>query len=123
MELSTLDVKIKEVDKALFLLASLPVSYDCITTTLLLRKDTLKHEEVIVALLLNESRQKSCNDSLLGRVAPWLQLMVEVDQLRGKQVLVSTCSIPNPRITNHLYDGIVVRKANCPERGDSEEKR
>ena len=98
-ELSTLDVKIEEEDKMLHLLASLHASYDQIVATLLFGKDTLKHDEVIVALLLNESRQKSCNDSLSGS------------------------GIPNPRITNHLYVGIVVRKTNCPEREDSEEKR
>ena len=65
-ELSTLDVKIEEKDKVLLLLAALHVSYDQIVTTLLFGKDTLRHDEVIIALLLNESRWKSCIDSLSG---------------------------------------------------------
>ena len=66
MELSTLDVKIEEEDKVLLLLVSLPLSHDHIVTILLFGKDTLRHDEVIAPLLLDESRRKSSNDSLSG---------------------------------------------------------
>ena len=103
-------MKIEEEDKALLLLASLHVSYYHIVTTLLFGKDTLRYNEVIVALLLNESRRKSFNDSLSGRVVPWFQLMFEVDQLGGKQVLVSTSGVSSPKITNCLTVGIVIMR-------------
>ncbi|GMH14054.1 hypothetical protein Nepgr_015895 [Nepenthes gracilis] len=51
------DEKINEEDKALVLLASLPATYDHIVTTLLFGKDTLKLDEVIASLLMNESRR------------------------------------------------------------------
>ncbi|GMH29834.1 hypothetical protein Nepgr_031677 [Nepenthes gracilis] len=56
-QMSTLDDVIKEEDKALVLLASLPASYNHIVTTLLFGKDTLKLDEVIASLLMNESRR------------------------------------------------------------------
>ena len=58
IELLTLDVKIKEENEALLLLASLYVSYDHFVTTLLFGKDTLRHAEVIATLLLNESQRE-----------------------------------------------------------------
>lgn len=64
-EVLALDVKIEEEDKALLLLASLPTSYDHIVTTLLFGKDTLKIDEVIASLLMNESR-KSNGDHASG---------------------------------------------------------
>ena len=45
-------------------LVSLPASLDHVVTTLLSGKDTLKHDELIAALLMNESRRKSCSDGL-----------------------------------------------------------
>ena len=66
MELLTFNVQIEEEDKAVLLLALLPVSHDHIVTTLIFENDTLKHDEVIVALLMNECRQKSCSDGLFG---------------------------------------------------------
>ncbi|VFQ70645.1 unnamed protein product [Cuscuta campestris] len=59
-ELESIDVKIEEEDKALLLLASLPSSFDNIVTTLLFGKETLKFDEVVAALLMNETR-RGCN--------------------------------------------------------------
>ncbi|VFQ95314.1 unnamed protein product [Cuscuta campestris] len=56
-ELESIDVKIEEEDKALLLLASLPSSFDNIVTTLLFGKETLKFDEVVAALLMNETRR------------------------------------------------------------------
>jgi hypothetical protein len=58
-ELESIDVKIEEEDKALILLASLPSSFDNIVTTLLFGKETLKFDEVVAALLINETRRGS----------------------------------------------------------------
>jgi hypothetical protein len=58
-ELESIDVKIEEEDKALLLLASLPSSFDNIVTTLLFGKETLKFDEVVAALLMNETRRSS----------------------------------------------------------------
>ncbi|VFQ76117.1 unnamed protein product [Cuscuta campestris] len=57
IELESIDVKIEEEDKALLLLASLPSSFDNIVTTLLFGKETLKFDEVVAALLMNETRR------------------------------------------------------------------
>ncbi|VFQ74038.1 unnamed protein product [Cuscuta campestris] len=56
-ELESIDVKIEEEDKVLLLLASLPSSFDNIVTTLLFGKETLKFDEVVDALLMNETRR------------------------------------------------------------------
>ncbi|VFR00720.1 unnamed protein product [Cuscuta campestris] len=56
-KLESIDVKIEEEDKALLLLASLPSSFDNIVTTLLFGKETLKFDEVVAALLMNETRR------------------------------------------------------------------
>lgn len=66
-ELSTINVKIEQEDKALLLLNSLPTSFDHIITTLLFWKETLKFDEVITLWLLNEYRRKSCNDAMFGK--------------------------------------------------------
>ncbi|VFQ83578.1 unnamed protein product [Cuscuta campestris] len=55
-ELESIDVKIEEDDKAVLLLASLPSSFHNIVTTLLFGKETLKFDEVVAALLMNETR-------------------------------------------------------------------
>ncbi|VFQ73127.1 unnamed protein product [Cuscuta campestris] len=56
-ELESIDVKIEEEDKAMLLLASLPSSFDNIVTTLLFGKETLKFDEAVAALLMNETRR------------------------------------------------------------------
>jgi len=57
MELDSLEVKIEEKDKALLFLASLASSFDNITTTLLFGKWTFGLDEVVAALLTNETRR------------------------------------------------------------------
>ena len=56
-KLASLDVMIEEEDKALLLLASVPLSFDNIMTTLLFRKGTLKFDKVVATLLMNETRR------------------------------------------------------------------
>ena len=56
MELDSLEVKIEEEDKASLLLASLPSSFDNVVTVLLFGKETLIFDEVIAALLIDETR-------------------------------------------------------------------
>jgi len=51
--LTSLEVNIEEEDKALLLQALLPSSFDNIVTTLLFRREILKFDEVVSALLTN----------------------------------------------------------------------
>uniref|UniRef100_A0A5B7BZJ7 Putative copia LTR rider n=1 Tax=Davidia involucrata TaxID=16924 RepID=A0A5B7BZJ7_DAVIN len=57
-DLQNLDEEIKEEDKALLLLNSLPDSYDHLTTTLLYGKDKIKFDDVSNALVNNEYRKR-----------------------------------------------------------------
>ena len=59
-EVMSLDVKIKEEDRALLLLCSLPRSYDGLITTLVYKKKTLNYEEVVSVLRSNEQWEKIC---------------------------------------------------------------
>jgi len=67
--LTPLEVKIEEKDKAFLLLPSLPSSFNNIVTTLLFGKETLKFDEVVTALLINETRRGSNRFSDGGQVA------------------------------------------------------
>ena len=51
VDLSKLDVKLDDEDKAIILLSSLPPSYEHVVTTLTHGKDTVKTEEIISSLL------------------------------------------------------------------------
>ena len=53
-QLDFVEVKIEEEEKAMLLFASLPSFVDNIVTTLLFEKETLKFDEVVAALLMNE---------------------------------------------------------------------
>ena len=57
-DLLTLSVKMKEEDKTLLLLCSLPSSYDSLVTTLLYGKETLMYEDIISVLRSNEQRRR-----------------------------------------------------------------
>ena len=59
-EVMSLDVKIKEEDRALLLLCSLLGSYDELITTLVYGKEILNYEEVVGVLRSNEQREKIC---------------------------------------------------------------
>ena len=56
MELASLVVNIEKEDKALLLLASLPSSFDNVVTVFLFGKETLIFDEVVAALLIDETR-------------------------------------------------------------------
>src|SRR4051812_3314155 len=58
-DLLALEVKLKEEDKALILLSSLPPSYDHLVTTILYGKETLELEGVRVMLVNNEFMKKT----------------------------------------------------------------
>lgn len=62
-DLLNLDEEIKDEDKALLLLNSLPDAYDHLATTLLYGKDTIKFDEVSNALMNYEVRHKDKYDS------------------------------------------------------------
>jgi len=68
-ELTSLQVKIEEEDKTLVLLASLPSCFDNIVTTLLFGKERLEFDEVVAALLMNETRWGNNKFSNEGQVA------------------------------------------------------
>ena len=56
--LQNLEVEIKDMDKALLLLNSLPDTYDHLIITLLYRKNEIKFNDVSNALTNNEYRKK-----------------------------------------------------------------
>src|SRR3954465_7424177 len=58
-DLLALEVKMKEEDKALILLSSLPPSYDHLVTTILYGKETLELEDVRVMLVNNELMKRT----------------------------------------------------------------
>ncbi|KAF3441516.1 hypothetical protein FNV43_RR15430 [Rhamnella rubrinervis] len=62
-----LEVEIKEEDKALLLLSSLPESYEHLTTTLLYEKDEVKFVDVFNALVNNEYRKNDQIDRGINR--------------------------------------------------------
>ncbi|GMJ10713.1 hypothetical protein HRI_004740500 [Hibiscus trionum] len=63
-DLTQLDVKIEDEDKAMVLLYSLPSSYEHMVTTLTYGKETIKVEEIIAALLAHNQRmQNTCESS------------------------------------------------------------
>ena len=78
-ELDSLEVKIEEEDKTSLLLASLPSSFDNIVTTLLFGKKSLRLDEVVTALLINETRRGSNGFSPDGQEA-----MVTEESNRGR---------------------------------------
>lgn len=57
-ELEGMSVKIEDEDKAILLLCSPPDSFDNLITAMLIGKDTIKYEEVVVALRSNEMKHK-----------------------------------------------------------------
>ena len=65
-DLVNLDIDMKDDDKAILLLNSLPESYDHLGTTLLYGKDVVKYENVSSALLGNEQRQREKGNSSLN---------------------------------------------------------
>ena len=67
-QLSSIGVKVDDEDKALLLLlSSLPNYYESLITTLLVGKETLKVDGVIVLLLENEKLKRS-NDQSEGSI-------------------------------------------------------
>jgi len=78
--LNSLGVKIEEKDTALLLLASLPSSFDNIMTNLLFGKETLRLDEVVATLLINETLLGNNGFSNDGHVA---MVIKEPNQRRG----------------------------------------
>ena len=62
-QLSSVEVKIVDEDKAILLLASLSSTFDTLVTTLLVGKDTLRVDEVKLALLETKTLQRPGNRS------------------------------------------------------------
>ncbi|GMI70741.1 hypothetical protein HRI_000743400 [Hibiscus trionum] len=62
-DLTQLDVKIENEDKAMILLCSLPSSYEYIVTTLTYGKETIKFEEITAALLAHNQRRQNTGES------------------------------------------------------------
>jgi hypothetical protein len=57
-ELASLDEKVEDEKKALFLLTSLPKSFDHLSQTIMYGKTTLTYDEAVSTLLADESRKK-----------------------------------------------------------------
>ena len=77
IQLSSIGVKVDHEDKALLLLSSLPNYYEHLITTLLIGKETLKVDDVIVVLLENENLKRS-NDQSEGSFFLLNLIIVEV---------------------------------------------
>jgi len=84
MELTSLEVKIEDEDKSLLLLASLPSSYYNIVTTLLFEKETLKFDEVVATLLMNEMWRANNGFQMMVRWL-WLQMNTVGDEDNQKR--------------------------------------
>ena len=65
----SLEVKTEEEDKALLLLASMPSPFDNIMTIRLCGKESLRVNEVVLALLMNETQRGNNGFSNYGQVA------------------------------------------------------
>ncbi|GMI64410.1 hypothetical protein HRI_000110300 [Hibiscus trionum] len=63
IDLTQLDVKIEDEDKAMILLCSLPSSYEHMVTTLTYGKETIKVEEIIATLLAHNQRRQNTGES------------------------------------------------------------
>ena len=87
-ELDSLEVKIEEEDKALLLLASLPLSFDNIVTTHFFGKEPLRLDQVVTALLMTETQRYNNRFSSEGQVAMVTkQYSRRRRRLRDKEVL------------------------------------
>ncbi|KAK2987579.1 hypothetical protein RJ640_027880 [Escallonia rubra] len=64
-QLSSIDVKLEEEDHAILLLSSLPKSYETLKTTLLIEKETLLVDDVMLALM-DSSRINGTSSSSQG---------------------------------------------------------
>ena len=62
-QLSSFGVNYEDKDKALLLLASLPISFDHLVIALMYGKETIVLEEVTSALLLHIKMKQDCNGS------------------------------------------------------------
>ena len=57
-DLARREVTVEDEDKAIILLCSLPPSYEQVVTILTYSKETIKIEDITVALLAHEQRRK-----------------------------------------------------------------
>ena len=57
-ELLNIEVKLEKEDKSMFLLCSMPPSFDSLVTTLLYSKEMLEYEDMVSMLRSNEQREK-----------------------------------------------------------------
>ncbi len=83
VDLSKLDVKLDDEDKAIILLCSLPPSYEHVVTTLTHDKDTVKTEEVISSLLARDLRRSKKNKATEAYQAESLLVKAKHDHEAG----------------------------------------
>ncbi|KAL0460800.1 UNVERIFIED_CONTAM: Retrovirus-related Pol polyprotein from transposon TNT 1-94 [Sesamum latifolium] len=79
-DLARLDVSIEDEDRAMILLCSLPFSYEHLVTTLTYGKETIKVDEITVALLAHNQRKQNAGESSHGD-----SLYVKGNQDRGRK--------------------------------------
>ncbi|KAK4397553.1 Retrovirus-related Pol polyprotein from transposon TNT 1-94 [Sesamum angolense] len=79
-DLARLDVNIEDEDRAMILLCSLPFSYEHLVTTLTYGKETIKIDEITVALLAHNQWKTECRESSHGD-----SLYVKGNQDRGRK--------------------------------------
>ena len=107
----------KRKTKLCFLLASLPSSFDSIVTTFLFGKETLRFDEAVAALLMNDTRRGNNGFSNDGQVA---MVTKESSWRRGRsreQEEGSQCSRSNSQKFKCYYcDEEGHMKRNCPKR-------
>ncbi|GMI89693.1 hypothetical protein HRI_002638600 [Hibiscus trionum] len=63
IDLTQLDVKIEDEDKAMIMLYLLPSSYEHMVTTLTYRKETIKVEEITATLLAHKQQRQNIGES------------------------------------------------------------
>jgi len=113
MKLDSVEVKIKEEDKALLLL---PLSFENIMTSLLFRKEILKFDEVIATLLLNETRRGNNGLSSDGQVAMVTKGFSQRQGWRKEKEEGSPCSRSSGRKFKCYYcDEEGHMKRDCPK--------
>lgn len=83
VDLSKLDVKLDDEDKAIILLCSLPPSYEHVVTTLTHGKDTVKTEEIISSLLARDLRRSKKNEAMEASQAESLLVKAKHDHEAG----------------------------------------
>ncbi|KAL0381216.1 UNVERIFIED_CONTAM: hypothetical protein Sangu_0185900 [Sesamum angustifolium] len=107
--LSCLDVSIKDEDRAMIMLCLLPFSYEYLVTTLTYRKETIKVDEIIAALLAHNQQKQNVGESSHGD-----SLYVKGNQDHGWKLENESSEKQNSRSKSRGKKTIYCYKCNEP---------